>query len=170
MEGDMKRHRTSITVATLALGMLIGFAPAFGELTGDNTVAEGAKVTIMFTISVPESHLVIPDNVSEYVPGQNQLIPALEQALTGMKPGEQKRVDLQADEAFGQYDEQKKITIRREQLPQDAQVGSAYQTADGVPFTVAELSGGSAVVDFNHPLAGKHLVFDVKIVKVEQAT
>jgi FKBP-type peptidyl-prolyl cis-trans isomerase 2 len=84
-----------------------------------------------------------------------------------MKPGEQKRVDLKAEEAFGPYDERKKTTISREQLPPEVQAGLVYETSDGVPFTVLALSDQAAVVDFNHPLAGKHLVFDVQVIKVE---
>ncbi len=94
-------------------------------------VNAGSKVTIAFTITVPETREVIPQNVSEYAPGQHQLIPALEGALMGMKPGEHKRVDLQPEEAFGPYDEQKIVGIRREMLPPTVRKGMVYQTSEG---------------------------------------
>lgn len=133
-------------------------------------ITGGSKVTIAFTITVPETHVVVPNNVSQYVPGQGQLIPALEHALDGMKEGEQKRVDLEAEEAFGRYDERKRVTVSREELPRGAKMGSVHRTPDGTPFTILSLSDNAAVIDFNHPLAGKHLVFDVRILKVERAS
>jgi len=87
-----------------------------------------------------------------------------------MKPGEHKRVDLQAEEALGPYDQKKRITVGREELPADVKTGSIYQTPDGQLFTVTALSDTSAVVDLNHPLAGKPLVVDVQILKVEQGS
>ena len=133
-------------------------------------VAEGAKVTIAFTLTVPETHQTIPDNVSEYTPGENEIIPALEDALMGLTPGEHKRVELQPEEAFGPHDEQKMIKIRRDMLPPTAGPGSIYQASDGQPITVVALSEDTAVVDFNHPLAGKHLIIDVEVLEVEQAS
>ena len=87
-----------------------------------------------------------------------------------MKSGERKRVDLQAGEAFGPYDQKKRITVRREQLPADVAAGSIYQTPEGQPFTITALSDTAAEVDLNHPLAGKPLVLDVQILKVEQGS
>jgi FKBP-type peptidyl-prolyl cis-trans isomerase 2 len=168
--------------AALALALGLGTAQAdvlqsqrlspdiSGQASADNdaTVDEGAKVTIAFTIFVPESNEMIPNNVGEYAPGEHQLLPALEDALMGMKPGERKRVDLQPEQAFGSYDEQKMMRVKRDMLPPAAETGRVYQTAHGQPFTIVALRDETAVVDFNHPLAGKHLVFDIEIVRVEQ--
>lgn len=131
-------------------------------------VAEGTKVTIAFSLTVPETQQTIPDNVSEYITGKDELIPALEDALMGMKPGEHKRVELGPEDAFGPYDEQKMMKIRRDRLPATARNGSIYATIDGQPITVVALADDTAIVDLNHPLAGKHLVIDVAVLKVEQ--
>jgi FKBP-type peptidyl-prolyl cis-trans isomerase 2 len=95
------------------------------------------------------------------------MLPNLEKALTGMKKGDEKRVDLSSDDAFGPYDETKKGVISAESLPPDTKPGTILTTEEGVPFVVTELSGPVASVDFNHPLAGKHLIIDVKILNVE---
>src|SRR5689334_24549021 len=68
-------------------------------------IREGAVVLMEFTITVPEARIVIPKNVSQFVPGHHELLPNLEKALTGMKKGEEKRIDLSSDDAFGPYDE-----------------------------------------------------------------
>jgi FKBP-type peptidyl-prolyl cis-trans isomerase 2 len=77
-------------------------------------------------------------------------------------------LNLQPEEAFGPYDEQKMIEIRRDMLPPTARTGSIYQTSDGQPITVVSLADDTAVVDLNHPLAGKHLVIDVEVLGVER--
>ena len=136
----------------------------------DPVVQDGSVVLMEFTITVPESRLVIPKNVSQFTPGQHELLPNLEKAITGMKKGEEKRVDLSSDDAFGPYDETKKGIISSESLPPDTRPGTILTTEEGVPFVVTELSGPVASIDFNHPLAGKHLVIDVKILNVESPT
>jgi FKBP-type peptidyl-prolyl cis-trans isomerase 2 len=136
----------------------------------DAVVRDGAVVLMEFTITVPESQLVIPKNVSQFTPGHNELLPNLEKAITGMKKGQERRVDLSSDDAFGPYDEAKKGIISSERLPPDTQPGTIFTTEEGVPFVVTELSGPVASIDFNHPLAGKHLIIDVKILNVESPT
>ena len=79
-------------------------------------------------------------------------------------------MDLASDDAFGPYDETKKGIISSESLPPGTQPGTIFTTEEGVPFVVTELSGPVASIDFNHPLAGKHLIIDVKILNVESTT
>ncbi|WP_447985063.1 FKBP-type peptidyl-prolyl cis-trans isomerase [Nitrospira sp. Nam74] len=83
----------------------------------EHVVTGGANVTIAFTLMVPETNQRIPGVVSEYTAGEEEIIPALDDALMGMKPGEQNRVELRPDEAFGPYDDQKIMEIRRDLLP-----------------------------------------------------
>jgi FKBP-type peptidyl-prolyl cis-trans isomerase 2 len=157
-----------------AAATLVGFlAPPLMLLVwaeGSPVVQEGAVVLMEFTITVPESQLVIPKNISQFTPGHHELLPNLEKALTGMKKGDEKRVDLPSDDAFGPYDETKKGVISTESLPPGTQPGTIFTTEEGVPFVVTELSGPVASIDFNHPLAGKHLIIDVKILNVESPT
>ena len=156
-----------------AAAILALLAPPFLLIVwadNDPVVQDGSVVLMEFTITVPESQLVIPNNVGQFTPGQHELLPNLEKAITGMKKGEEKRVDLSSDDAFGPYDETKKGIISSESLPPDTQPGTILTTEEGVPFVVTELSGPVASIDFNHPLAGKHLVIDVKILNVESPT
>jgi FKBP-type peptidyl-prolyl cis-trans isomerase 2 len=132
------------------------------------TISQGARVVISFNIQVPEARATLADNIAQFVQGKHELLPALEQALEGMKPGEEKRVELGPDQAFGPYDDAKKTTIPRDTLPREIQPGTILTSRDGHPFTVVELNEQQAVIDYNHPLAGKRLVFDVKVLKVER--
>ncbi|HSF70014.1 MAG TPA: FKBP-type peptidyl-prolyl cis-trans isomerase [Nitrospira sp.] len=160
--------QSKLWVAAAALvGMLAPPLMLYVWAEGDSVVQDGSVVLMEFTITVPESQLVIPKNVSQFTPGHHELLPNLEKAITGMKKGEEKRVDLSSDDAFGPYDETKKGIISSESLPPGTQPGTIFTTEEGVPFVVTELSGPVASIDFNHPLAGKHLIIDVKILNVE---
>jgi len=163
------RQVTIITAMAALLGGLAG-VPLAVRADVNTPVTEGATVLIEYTITVPESRIIIPKNVSQYVPGQQQMLPNLERALTGMKKGQEKRVDLSSDEAFGPYDESKRTVISKDQLPPDAKPGTVLTTKEGVPFVVVDVTGPQAQVDFNHPLAGKHVVIDVKILEVQPPT
>lgn len=162
----MPRFKILMVVAAL-MGLLVPPLLLLVWAESGPAIRDGAVVLMEFTITVPEARIVIPKNVSQFVPGHHELLPNLEKALTGMKKGEEKRVDLSSDDAFGPYDETKKGVISTESLPPDTKPGTILTTEEGVPFVVTELSGPVASVDFNHPLAGKHLVIDVKILNVE---
>jgi FKBP-type peptidyl-prolyl cis-trans isomerase 2 len=154
-----------LSVAALAATLMVS-GPIQAQ-TSSPPIEEGAKVTLEMTISVPNDHLIIPPHTSEYTHGAKELIPGLEQALVGLHVGEKKRVELDADHAFGQYDASKKTTSPRAQLPQTLTAGEITTTPEGRPFTVVSLADDSAVIDFNHPLAGKQIVLDVVVLKVK---
>jgi FKBP-type peptidyl-prolyl cis-trans isomerase 2 len=161
-------RRLKLLVLTAALvGLLIPPLILYVSAEGEPVIQDGAVVLMEFTITVPESSLVIPKNVSQFMPGHHELLPNLEKALAGMKKGEEKRVDLSSDDAFGPYDETKKGVISTESLPPDTKPGTIFTTEEGVPFVVTDMSGPVASIDFNHPLAGKHLIIDVRILSVE---
>lgn len=158
-----------LAVMTLA-GVLVISPTLGGSLTAQTAsepIAEGSNVMLEMTITVPDEHLVIPNHKSQYTHGSRELIPGLEDALTGMRAGDRKHVELEPNRAFGPYDASKKMSIERAQLPAKIQVGDITTTAEGKPFTVVALSDNQAVIDFNHPLAGKHIVLDVHVLSVK---
>jgi FKBP-type peptidyl-prolyl cis-trans isomerase 2 len=159
----------SIVLWVILTMSIAGTASVLVIAQADSTVpvVDGATVLIEFTITVPESRMVIPKNVSQFVPGRNQMLPNLEKALTGMRKGQEKRVDLSVNEAFGPYDESKKTVMSKDTLPSNVTPGMVLTTDEGVPFIVVAMSGSDVEVDFNHPLAGKHVVIDVKILQVD---
>jgi FKBP-type peptidyl-prolyl cis-trans isomerase 2 len=163
--------KTLLTV-TFTAALLI--SPVLGSSVkaqnASEAIAEGSNVTLEMTITVPDERLVIPNHKSQYTHGSQQLIPGLEEALVGMRAGEKKHVELDASRAFGPYDAAKKVSVERTQLPAKVQVGDITTTAEGQPFTVVALSDKQAVIDFNHPLAGKNIVLDVHVLNVKPKT
>lgn len=158
----------SLKSCVIGLAVIIGIAlqPFRAMAADENQIADGMKVSVEYTISLADDTRIVT-HVGEYVHGERQIVLGLEKALTGMKPGESKRVPLTPDQAFGSYDDKKKRTVDRVDLPHNAEAGSILETEYGQLVTVLQLSESSAVLDYNHPLAGKNLIFDVKILKVE---
>jgi peptidylprolyl isomerase len=109
----------------------------------------------------------------EFTVGSQEIIPGLSNGVAGMEPGQTKTIEVAPEEGFGQRVEDRMQKVERSLLPEDVQVGSALQAQSqegGEPFTVwvAELNEDNAVLDANHPLAGRDLTFEVKMVDVEE--
>jgi len=141
------------------------------------TVSEGTTVSIEYILEL-EDKSVIDSNIGSepltYVHGSQQIIPGLEKALEGMKTGDRKKVTVNPDEGYGPVMADAFVVVKKEHIPQDALNVDAQiqgQDASGRAFLarVAEIREQAVVLDFNHPLAGRTLYFDVKILAIEQA-
>ncbi len=106
-----------------------------------------------------------------YIHGGGQILPALEAQMEGMVPGDTREVELAAGDAYGEVNPEALQEVPIEQIPEGArQVGAPLQAEghNGM-ILVKEVRDDVVVLDFNHPLAGKDLVFDIEIVGVEDA-
>lgn len=105
----------------------------------------------------------------EFEAGSPNIIRGMSDAVVGMQPGDEKTVEIPADEAYGPYNQELVIRIPRDRIPEDAKVGDAL--SDGTPggqvWYVAEMTPEETVLDGNHPLAGKTLIFEVRLVGVK---
>lgn len=164
----MEHLRNKITIAIVFIlftCMVLIWQQIFAA---DNSrIVSGSSVTILYEISVPGSTMSIVRDVGKFVQGQHQLLPALERVVDGMRVGEEKRVKLAADEGFGPYDATKQKTVSRVDLPTGVREGDMIEDQAGRSATVKELSDNSAVLDFNHPLAGKILIVQIKVLRVQ---
>lgn len=109
-----------------------------------------------------------------FITGADQIIPGLERALIGMKVGDQAKVCVVPEEGYGEINEEMVQQVARNRFPADVEItpGMSFE-AEGPngPFmvTVAAINDDDTVtVDLNHPLAGKQLTFEVKIVEVRE--
>lgn len=109
-----------------------------------------------------------------YLHGHSNIIPGLERALEGKSVGDTLQVTVQPEDGYGERDEDAVEELSREDFDDDIEVGATYyaQSEDGsvIPFTVLEVDGDKVKVDFNPPLAGQTLNFDVKVLAVRDAT
>ncbi len=111
----------------------------------------------------------------EFIAGKGQIIPGLEKEVEGMEVGEEKTVTVKAEEAYGQRNEEWVETLPRDQFEGiELQKGMTLygQSPDGqtIAVTVKDFNDKEVVIDYNHPLAGEDLTFDVKVISKREAT
>ena len=132
-------------------------------------------VQIEYTLS-DDAGKVIDSNKGQppltYTQGNHQLMVGLENQLAGLRAGQEKKVVLKPDEAFGAVDPSAQTEVPKEVLPPESLVVGAQlmaRTAAGEerPVVVKEIKDKTVVVDLNHPLAGKTLVFEIKVLGIE---
>jgi peptidylprolyl isomerase len=107
----------------------------------------------------------------EFELGSGQVIPGFEQAITGMEPGQERRVTIEAEKAYGPHREENVVTVGRDQFPDEIapEVGQQLQMNQGgqaFRVTVTEVSEEGVQLDANHPLAGRDLTFDLELVAI----
>ena len=139
------------------------------------TVSQGKEVSLEYTLRL-ENKEVVDSNVGKdpltYTQGTQQIIPGLEAALEGMVIGQSKQVAVAPEKGYGAIDPKAFQEVPKEQIPAEAlKVGVQLRGQDPsgrvVSPRIAEIKQDTVVLDFNHPLAGKTLYFDVKVVEIK---
>lgn len=110
-----------------------------------------------------------------YLAGHDDILPGIEAALIGKQAGDKVMLQLEPEEAFGDYDPDLVMLSPVEDLGAEITVGLRVEAAgpegeDRCLFTITDIADGMAVLDGNHPLAGMALRFDITVVDVRQAT
>jgi len=142
------------------------------------TVSNGKQVSLEYTLKLDDQS-VVDTNVGKeplkVTQGSHQIIPGVEKQIEGMAVGEKKKFSVAPTEGYGTIDPKAFQEIDKKMIPADAQkVGTQLEgkTAEGrkVFPRISEVKNETVVLDFNHPLAGKTLYFDVKVLDVAQAS
>src|SRR5262245_44436990 len=159
----------SVICIVLFLGQGSGanVVQAFPTLVKDVAVEDGAKVTAQFEITPSDNPTTTYSEMAQFVQGQHIIPPALEERMAGMHPGEVKTFPLSADEGFGPYDNTKVQTIPPSALPLNAREGDRVDVGRGKNARILRILPEKAVLDLNHPLAGKPLMVTLQIVTIE---
>lgn len=111
-----------------------------------------------------------------FIQGLGNVIPGLENELYDMAVGEEKRLDIKAEEAYGEVDEEAIIELPRSEFPADialkpgAEIEIESQEGERYVAIILEVTDEKVILDFNHPLAGKDLVFEIKVIGLRNAT
>ncbi|HEY9745973.1 MAG TPA: peptidylprolyl isomerase [Oculatellaceae cyanobacterium] len=110
----------------------------------------------------------------EYLQGYNNIIPGLERALEGLKPGDKKQVVVQPQDGYGERNADLQFTLPLAQfggqVPQPGMMVQIQSDQGVMMATIVHLQGEHVLMDANHPLAGQTLHFDVEIVGVRGAS
>jgi FKBP-type peptidyl-prolyl cis-trans isomerase SlyD len=136
-------------------------------------------VTLNFTLTDDEGNVLDSTQTGgpfSYLAGNNMVLPKLEEAVNGMIIGTKKNLKLIAADGYGKYNDDAVQVVGKENFPEDfiLEIGMEYMASnpDGVqmPFIITNVEDETVTIDFNHPLAGKNLNFDIELVDVRDAT
>lgn len=141
-------------------------------------VGHGNEITMHFTLKLESGEII--DSTRERQPavfqfGDGNLPAGFEACIQGMKAGEQASFQVTPEHAFGMPNPNNVQEFRRDQFAADMELvpGLVISFADAskaeLPGIVKEVDGNRVVVDFNHPLAGRTLTFEVEILDVKPA-
>ena len=141
----------------------------------DVPVGPGTRVTLKFSLSLRKGELIDETPFATFDVGDGSLLPGFESALFGMKEGESASREIAAKHGFGEPNgdnvhKMKRINFNDLDLAEGLVVSFKDGEGNELPGVVKEIGEELVVVDFNHPLAGKDLLFDVEIYSVEQVS
>ncbi len=138
-------------------------------------IAKGSKVQIRYALFLEDGTQVDGNADGEplgIVVGEEQMMPALEEAMIGMAEGESKKIVLTPEQAYGPVREEGFQEVPLEDIPAEGRNVGSMLTAendagDRINLRVHEIGEDKIVLDLNHPLAGQTLTFDIEILSVE---
>lgn len=143
-------------------------------------VADDLVVSLGYTLTLKDGTVIDSSEEGdplEYLHGQGQIISGLEQSLYGMAVGDEKQVIVEPSDGYGEVDDKDHIYMPLNSFPSDLnlEVGESVYLRDSESDNeyqafIAEISDDDVKLDFNHPLAGETLYFDVKVEGLRQAT
>lgn len=140
-------------------------------------VAEnGLTVKVDYTGTLTDGRIFDSSKGAEpltFVLGAGKLLPKFEDAVRGMKVGQEKVITIKAKEAYGEYDRDKIIEVPTSKIPSDIKAGEAISLKmayGNVPARLIDKGDEVSHIDTNHFLAGKDLIFDIKLVDVTESS
>jgi FKBP-type peptidyl-prolyl cis-trans isomerase 2 len=136
-------------------------------------VSNGKVISLEYTVKLEDGQLV-DTNVGQdpltYTHGANQIIRGVEAAVEGMEIGQTKQAIVSPMDGYGDRDPNAVHEVPKAKVPQEAKVGAMLHGKDAsgrtIQPTVSAIKDETVVLDFNHPLAGKTLHFDLKVVNI----
>lgn len=160
--------------AALVIMVALG-AFAAEKSKGSNVVKDGSVVSLEYTLSGEDGKLIESNKGKppiKFTQGSHQIVPGLEKGVAGMKVGEEKRVKVTPEEGYGPVNPQGFQEFPKDKIPSEGLKVGTVLVAKGpqgeqIPVRVHEIKEKTVVVDLNHPMAGKTLVFDVKVLDVQ---
>ncbi len=137
-----------------------------------NEVKAGDNISVDYTGKLVNGE-VFDSSVGKeplaFTAGAGQMIKGFDDAVIGMKVGDKKTITLKPSEAYGEVNPQAIIAVEASQLPNfdQLQVGMELASSNGARGKITQKNDTNAVIDFNHSLAGKTLIFEIELVSIE---
>jgi peptidylprolyl isomerase len=115
------------------------------------------------------------DGPLEFIVGEEEILPSLEQAVIGMNLGEKRTVKLSPAEAYGERSDEHVVTVPRSDLPEDIEpeedqvLEMVNDEDESFPVWITEVTDTTVTLDANHPLAGETLTFEMELIDIVPA-
>ncbi|UYZ85151.1 FKBP-type peptidyl-prolyl cis-trans isomerase [Entomomonas sp. E2T0] len=140
-----------------------------------SSINDNSRVTLHFTLKLVSGEVIDSTRdkqAATFTMKDGSLLPGFEQVLIGMKAGDKQEFLIKPEQGFGQPNPQNVQVIPRAHFKEmDLEVGLMFMFKDAagsdLPGMVSRFDDKEVVIDFNHPLAGKDILFDVEIIAVE---
>ncbi|MDG2017962.1 MAG: peptidylprolyl isomerase [Porticoccaceae bacterium] len=136
-------------------------------------IDQGVKVTMSFSLALENGELIdsnFDTQPATFIMGDGNLLPGFEVPLKGLKAGDKGEFVISPENAFGQRNPENMQQLARDNFDQESlNVGDVFSFQNGegeLPGVIMEIGDDSIKVDFNHPLAGRNIIFKVDIVEV----
>jgi FKBP-type peptidyl-prolyl cis-trans isomerase 2 len=134
-------------------------------------VKKGDKVKIQYTVSLTDGTVFKeskPGKPLEFTVGSDQMPRGLDKAVLGMELREKKKVTVKSKNAYGQRNEDLVMRFVKSDLPRsfEPEIGKVVKIQN-IPGTIVKIDEENVFLDGNHPLAGKDVVFDIRVVGIE---
>lgn len=142
----------------------------------DLSIGPGTKVTLHFALRLKDGEVIDSNferDPATFVVGDGNLLPGFEKAIFGLLEGERKTLTITPEQGFGQRNPNNLQEFARSDFAPDMELkeGLVLSFSDAqkteLPGVVSHFDENVVIVDFNHPLAGREIVFDVAILKIE---
>jgi FKBP-type peptidyl-prolyl cis-trans isomerase SlyD len=142
-------------------------------------IADGLVVVMNYTLRSDDGEVIdasTSDDPMAYLHGADNIVPGLEQALTGKTVGFSGKVIVEPEDGYGEREDLEPQAVPRAAFPADVKLVAGMQfMAEGpddthAPIWIDRVEGDQVFVDSQHPLAGKTLNFDVEVIAVREAT
>jgi len=131
------------------------------------------SVTLHFSLVLEDGHIIDSNFESEpatFSVGDGNLLPGFESTLMGLVNGDEREFTVPPEQAFGQHNPQNVQAVERGNFDQEElELGAmfSFQNGDGeLPGVIVDVDDNEVMIDFNHPLAGKNIIFQVKIIDI----
>ena len=141
---------------------------------GDRAIETGDRVRLHFALHLESGEEIDTPRRSDpamFTVGDGSLLPGFEAVIIGMRAGDDAQILIEPEDAFGRHREENVQVLRRDRFGADIVLEVGLMVSfDGpggeLPGVVREVMEEHVEVDFNHPLAGRRIVFDVSIIDV----
>jgi len=140
---------------------------------------ENKVIKLEYELKDAKTGAILDSNIGkeplEYISGKGQIIPGLESKINEMSVGDKAEITVEAKDAYGEINPEAVQTLPKEQFAGiDLEVGMILygqgENQETVQVVVKSFDDKNVVVDFNHPLAGKDLIFNVSLLELRDAT